>query len=326
MKKFQIIFLLALIFSAENYFGNVAFGSTNGATNADDLISPPAAVSETARGFYNAGTEKLRAGKLDDAEALLESSLAKQDKRVQPAALFNLGHVRFAQGIEELKSSPDSAATIKRSVDATADGTGAIQKATDALVSDDVKQMVEVYLAGRGVRKEVRAATLAVQRAMEARGKTLAKWRRALGDFQSAAELNPADASAVHNAEVVEQAIAKLVDNIREEQQTAANLGAKKSELNELMKQLKGKIPAQDMPTGAAGEENEDSDDGKQPTPESLSGQKESDQGSGAQDLGLKISPEEAGQLLNGLQPGGKQLPMGQGETGTPQNRSGRIW
>jgi len=92
------------------------------------------------------------------------------------------------------------------------------------------------------------------------------------------------------------------------------------------MKQLKGKIPAQDMPPGAAGEENEDSDDGKQPTPESLSGQKESDQGSGGQDLGLKISPEEAGQLLNGLQPGGKQLPMGQGETGTPQNRSGRIW
>jgi hypothetical protein len=29
---------------------------------------------------------------------------------------------------------------------------------------------------------------------------------------------------------------------------------------------------------------------------------------------------------MNSIQPDGKPLPMGQGETDTPKNRSGRIW
>ncbi len=93
------------------------------------------------------------------------------------------------------------------------------------------------------------------------------------------------------------------------------------------MKQLKGKIPAQDMPPGApGGQDDDEGDDGKLPSPESLTGQKESDKGGGGQELGLKISPEQAGQIMNSLQPDGKQLPMSQGEPGTPKNRSGRTW
>jgi hypothetical protein len=53
---------------------------------------------------------------------------------------------------------------------------------------------------------------------------------------------------------------------------------------------------------------------------------KESDQGGGGQETGLKLSAEQAGQLMNSLQPDGKQLPMGAGETAQPQNRNGRIW
>jgi hypothetical protein len=99
-------------------------------------------------------------------------------------------------------------------------------------------------------------------------------------------------------------------------------------ELDGLLKQLKGKIPAPNMPPGASGgEEDEDGDDGKKPSPESLSGLKEGEKnGGGGQELGMKISAEQAGQLMNGIQPDGKQLPMGQNETGTPQNGSGRIW
>ena len=301
-----------------------AFGSTNDATNADNSISPPRVVQETGRGFYNAGTEKLRAGKWSDAETLLESSLAKQDERVQPAALFNLGHVRFAQGKEELKKSPDAAATAKRSRAAAEAGAGAIQQAADALAGNEVRQMVEAYFAGRGVRKEMRAATEAVQRAMEAHGKTLLKWRRALSDFQGAAELNPADTNATHNAEVVAQAIAKLVDSLREMQQAAASLGGKQAGLNGLLKQLKGQIPAPNMPPGAPGEDGEEDDGGDRPLPESLSGLEEPDNTGGGMEL--KISPEKAGELLNGLQPDGKPLPMGQGDAGNPKDRSKRIW
>jgi hypothetical protein len=302
-----------------------AFGSTNDTTNTDNFISPPPVVRETALGFYNAGTERLLAGKFDDAETLLESSLARQDERVQPAALFNLGHVRFAQGIEELKKSPPG--TARRSQAAMQGGAAAIQKAEDALAGNDIQQMVDAYLAGRGTRKEMRAATVAVQRAMEQYGKTLVKWRRALGDFKSATELDPADTNASHNAEVVKQAIAKLVDRLREMQQVATNLGGKKSELDQLMKQLKGKIPAPDMPPGASGGEvDEEGDDDKPPSPESLTGLEESDKGGGGQEMSLKISPEQAGQLMNSLQPDGKQLPMAPGELGRPKDRSGRIW
>ena len=323
MKNFQKCFSALLICSAVVFAGNATLVSTNDLTNVDHSVSMPS--PETARGCYNAATKKLHAGKWDDAEALLEASLIKQDERVQPAALFNLGEVRFAQVIEELKKAP--AGATQRSQAATAAAAGAIQQAVDALASNDVQQMVEAYLAGRGVRKDMREAARAVQRALDEHGKTLAKWRRALGDFQSAAELNPADTNATHNAEAVQQAIAKLVDSIREMQQAAANLGGKQAELNGLMKQLKGKIPAPNMPPGASGGKDEDEgDDGEKPSPESLTGKEESDKGGGGQEMNLQISPEQAGQLMNSIQPDGKQLPMGQGELGEPKNRGGRIW
>jgi hypothetical protein len=40
----------------------------------------------------------------------------------------------------------------------------------------------------------------------------------------------------------------------------------------------------------------------------------------------LRLSPEKAGDLLNGLQPDAKPLPMGQGESGKPRDPSHRIW
>ncbi len=301
------------------------FGSTNNAAIADISISPPPVASENPRALYNAGTEKLRAGKLSESETLLESAVVKQNERVQPAALFNLGHVRFAQGIEELKKTPPANVTNTRARTADATGADAIQKATDALASNDMQQMVEAYVTGRGARKEMREATKAVQRAMEVYGKTLSKWRRSMGDFQSAAELNPADTNATHNAEMVAQAIAKLVDSLRDMQQAAAGLNGKLGQLNGLMSQLKGRIPGPNAPPGAAGEEGEEGEDGNGPLPESLTGQQEAPT-DGGREAGLKISPEAAAQLLNGIQPGGKQLPMGQGETGKPKDRSGRIW
>jgi hypothetical protein len=325
MKTFQNLFPAMLIFSAEISIGHTAFASTSLETNADILIPPPALQPETGRELYNAGTEKLRAGKWNDAETLLEASLAKQNERVQPAALFNLGHVCFAQGQEELKKSPNGAAATKRARAATEAGTGAAQMAADALASNDLQQMVQAYFAGRGVRKEMRAATQAVQRAMEAHGKALLKWRRALSDFQSAAELNPADTNAVRNAEIVAQAIARLVDSLREMQAAAAGIGGKQADLNGLLAQLKGRIPAPNAPPGAAGEEDDDEGGkGDRPMPESLSGLQERDDTGGGQEL--KISPEKAGELLNGLQPDGKPLPIGQGEAGPPRNNSKRIW
>src|SRR6266478_4260673 len=62
----------------------------------------------TPRELFNAGAQNLGAGKLAEAETFLERALASQDERLQPATLYNLGHVRFGQGIEELKKGPSA--------------------------------------------------------------------------------------------------------------------------------------------------------------------------------------------------------------------------
>jgi hypothetical protein len=143
---------------------------------------------------------------------------------VQPPTLYNLGHVRFAQGLEELKKSLSAKPTAARGRAAAQRSDPAIQQAADALASHDVQKMVAAYQNGRGVRKELKAAAAAVRRALELHGAALRKWQRALGDFKSAAELNPADTNARHNAEIVERAIAKLVDSIVEMQQVAMGM------------------------------------------------------------------------------------------------------
>jgi len=85
---------------------------TLGATPAPDRIASagPEPTPETARDFYNSGTRKLAQRKYREAEALLETALAKQVEAVQPGALYNLGHVRFAQGLDELQKGPQRGA------------------------------------------------------------------------------------------------------------------------------------------------------------------------------------------------------------------------
>jgi len=296
-------------------------------SNSPALTNAPFAKPEppptTPREFFNAGSQKLRDGKLREAEAFLQSALARQDERVQPPTLYNLGHVRFAQGLEELKKSLSAKPTAARARAAAQRSDPAIQQAADALAGHDVQKMVAAYQHGRGVRKELKAAAEAVRRALELHGAALRKWQRALGDFKSAAELNPADAEARHNAEIVERAIAKLVDSIVEMQQVAMVMSPRERELAEKLKQLKGQIPEPFMPPGAAGDD-EDDEDGKGRPPEIKPGDKEGATKEGEE---IMISPETAGWLLEGFKlDGERRLPMGQGEQGKPQDRAKRNW
>src|SRR6476620_1515711 len=65
----------------------------------------------TARDFYNEGTRFLSQSNLWRAEFSLQHSLDLQDPRFQPPALYNLGHIRFTQGAEELKKGPPAQRT-----------------------------------------------------------------------------------------------------------------------------------------------------------------------------------------------------------------------
>jgi len=300
-------------------FNGALYASTNSnAVSSTTTTASPAPASP--REFYNAGTKKMDEAKWREAEAYLETALGSQQEGLQPPSLYNLGHVRFAQGVEELKKGPSAAKTTRRLKAAGDSADEAIREADAALAGDDLTHLVMAYQRGRGVRRELKAATDAVKVAMEKHRAALLKWQRSSGDFKSALELVRSDADANFNAEVMDRCIAKLVDSIRQMQSNAGTCASKKEELGEKMKQLKGRIPAQDMPPGAAGDDDEEEDQpmGKDP------GQKEGPTKQGDE---MALSPEQAGWLLQGFKlDADRRLPMGEGELGKPRDPKKPTW
>jgi tetratricopeptide (TPR) repeat protein len=278
--------------------------------------APEPPPPSTPREFFNAGTQKLQQGKLREAESYFESALSSQVSRLQPPALYNLGHVRFGQGKEELKKGPAAGPTAAHGQAAAQSADEASREADEALRSEDVNKMVAAYLHGRGVRRELKAATKAVKRAMETHGTALAKWQRSSGDFKSTVELDKEDKDAEQNAEIVDRCIAKLIDSLRELEQIAMAMGNKGDELKEKMQALKGKIPAPDMPPGAPGDDDEDED-----MPQ---GPKEGPTKEGEE---TALSPEQAAWLLEGFQlDSERRLPMGQQTTADPKGKNRKPW
>ncbi|PWU20333.1 MAG: hypothetical protein C5B50_04255 [Verrucomicrobia bacterium] len=278
--------------------------------------SPPSSPRE----FFNAGTQKLREGKFREAEAFLESALASQNERLQPPSLYNLGHVRFQEGIAELKKGPSSKPLIARSQAASDSADEAMRAIDDALASDELDKMVAAYVRGRGARKELKAATAAVKRALEVHGSTLTVWQRASDDFKSSFELDPADNNAQKNAETVDRYIAKLVDLLREMQKCSNGMCNKSSGLGDKLKKLKGRIPAPNMPPGAGGDDDDDEDTPFGPKP----GQEEGPSREGHE---MMLTREQAGWLLDSFKlDSERRLPMGGWEPGKPGERARPTW
>ena len=293
-------------------------------TNSPPSVSEP--IPESPREQFNLGTRKLIAGKLGEAETLFQQSLQSQEERFQVPALFNLGHTRFGQGQEQLKKSPDGNLSAARGRAAAQWGDAAAARARTALEGNDLQEMVAAYMNGRGARRALKSATDAVRTALDLHGTTLRKWQRAAQDFRSAAELNPADTNALHNAQLVEQEIAKLVDSIRQMQQAMQAMMRSRQGLQELMKQLGGRIPEQNMPPGARGEEEEEEEgENGRKEPDFKPGQRE---GPGREGQEMTLSPEEAGWLLDSLKADSdRRLPMGQSGEALPKDRNkGKDW
>ena len=287
------------------------------AARADDAAGPAPAAS--ARDLYNAGTRQFQAGKLAEAETLLQNSVAVQDLRVQPEALYNLGCVRVAQGVDILKQNNNPKGTAEHADELTGAAGEASQQIDAAIASQNTEKMVMAYLRGGGVRREINAATKAVRQALESQQAVLAKWQRAAGDFRSAAELQSQNADAPVNAAATERAIAALIDKLNQLQQAGLRMKSAGRQLGEKLQQLKGLIPAPNMPPGAPGDDDDDED---------MPGLKPGEQeGQGRTGEEIKISPEEAEQILNGYKlKGDHGLPFGQNGTATPKNRTGKNW
>ncbi len=78
------------------------------------------------------------------------------------------------------------------------------------------------------------------------------------------------------------------------------------------------------MPPGAPGDDGEEDPGGH--TPDELRDTAEGVSRDG-KEMEITLSPEEAGNLLNGFQLGGdRQLPMAKGDAGQPKDRKLRDW
>ena len=278
----------------------------------------------SARQLYNFGTSNLNAGKLGEAESYLQSAVASQDQRIQPAALYNLGLTRFQEGAKEKTNAPDSRALDAQTTYAAQNGASAIHAVDDALASDDVQAMVAAYLRGRGARRDLKGAIAAVQRAMDTYGVVLAKWRRASGDFHGTVELRPNDLDAQTNADLTDRYIAELVDEMKLMMPRKSGMEQQREELGKKMAMLKGKIPDQSGPP-MMGDDGDDDEDGKKPPRQPQAGDQEGPVKNGQQ---MQLTFEEARRLLGLLQLDANRklyLPGGD-EKDKPRDPKGRDW
>lgn len=283
-------------------------------------ITAALAVREvTPREAYNQGVEALNKGLLREAESWLLRSTAAQRESLQPPALYDLGHVRFRQGQELLKGEQQRQPLIDRGDNANDDGVDATMQAKRALKKDELNAILEAYLAGRPVRKQLRLAHEDVQRALDLYGAVLVRWRRSVGDFRSSDELRASE-DATFNARVVERHIEELLKHVQELEKQKQMLGGTRGELKEKMAELKSKIPEGMLQPGQ-GDEEEEEEDGEQPKPEPGM------QRAGEEGEKRGITPEIAQQILEALGlKGDRKLPIGGEEQTKPRDRKGKDW
>jgi Ca-activated chloride channel family protein len=304
-------------------------GESNGSgglsvpTNAAPKFPPP----KTPREFFNSGTRLLAAKKYADAETAFKSTLTSQVDSLRTPALFNLGCTRYLQGLADLEKTADEKQIVRNIQSAETRARDAVMSAEAAMAANDTDQMVAAYLRGRGARKEIKAVREQVKQTMETYGKTLERWRRAQNDFRGAVELNPSDADAAENVKRVEEAIAELIDRIRKLMEAImAKMGGPKPKFDDMMQQLKGKIPEDKMPPGAPGDEEEE-DGGIRL--EELRDRMESP-GKEGEERELPLSREQAEQMLEGFKMDGtKRLPMTpdpNGKPGKPFEKKLKDW
>ncbi len=276
----------------------------------------------TPRELYNDGTARLREGKLREAEASLQVAVASNNEKIQTPALYNLGHTRFKQGMETLKEIKDGKGTQSRGEAAAERGENAIKAADQAMNGFSIDHLVEAYMQGKGARKELKAATEAVKKALDQYGVVLQRWQRSSGDFKSAYELRSAASDARENAGIVDQHIAQLVDELNQAKATCEKCQNAGNKLKEKMKKLKEMMPEQQkQQCDNPGEEEED-EEGKPRLPKE--GEKEGPSKDGHE---IPLSPEEAGRMLEAMRlDGNRKLPLGAGDSTPPKGRTGKQW
>ena len=287
--------------------------------------TPALAVQRSARELYNEGAAKLVKGELREAETALREAAATNSENVQPLALYNLGHVRFAQGTETLKGEGNRQQLLGSADAACVVAEEAIRKGTPAAEGDDLQQIIGAYMEARAARKELRVSRDDTQRTIDLLGSALSRWRRSVGDFQSAAELDAKNEDATFNADIVERKIAELLKFKKQTEQRSESVGSQREKIKELMKKLRGKIPKGMM--SESDDEEDDDDEGEKGEPKI--GEKQQQRIGGERE----VSPEMARWLKETMKRRTMSLGNEEGEGFRPSDeqrkpaqRKGKDW
>jgi len=290
--------------------------------------SPALAVQRDARELYNEGVGRLGKGELRDAEMVLREAAARDSGQIQPLALYNLGHVRFQQGTETLKGEGNRQQLLDSSAAAVTVAEEAIRHGDRAVEGDELQEIIAAYMQARAARKDLRVSRDETRRTLDLIGSALNRWRRSVGDFHSAAELDASNADANTNADVVERKIEELLKFKKQVEQQSEQVSEEREKMKELMKKMRGKIP-KEMQRESDDEEDDD-DEEEEGKKEPKIGEKQQQRIGGERE----VSPEMARWLKETMKRrtmslGGKE--EGEGfkpteEQRKPMQRKGRDW
>ena len=289
------------------------------------------AAVHTGQAYYNEGVDKLSQNELREAEAAFRQALQTNHAKVQPPALYNLGHVRFLQGKETLKGEGNRQLLLDSSAAAMALAEEVIRRTEPVADSTDIQELVSAYMEARAARKRLRMTRDEGTRELDLLGSALSRWRRSVGDFRGAHELEPAHQDASFNADVVERHIDELLKFKKKVEEQQANVGQQREKLKELMKKMRGKIPAE-MQRGSDDEEDDEEEEPQEPKPgetpkqqqQRIGGEREIDP-----DM-LRVLKEKMPQRTMSVGQEGEQEMQGFRPDGRrpnePRNRKGRDW
>ena len=287
---------------------------------------PVLASQPGARELYNDGVTKLGKGELRDAEMALRKAAGADVEAVQPLALYNLGHVRFRQGEETLKGEGKREQLLDSSAAACTVAEEAIRNGGRALESDALQEIIAAYMDARAARKELRFSRDETSRTMGLIGSTLERWRRSVGDFHSAVELDAANGDAKINAEVVERKIAELLIFKKQLEQQGEQVAGKREDIKEMMKKMRGKIPKEMQRESDEEEDDEDDEKKDEPKPGEKQQQRIGSDREVSPDMArwLKETMKRRTMSLGTKQEGEGFRPTE--EQRKPQQRKGRDW
>jgi hypothetical protein len=310
---------------------------TAGTAAAQEMKSP--------RELYNQGVQQLAKNQLREAEGSLRMAVQGNQASVQPVALYNLGHVRFAQGQETLKGEGNRQMLLDSGTAASALAEEVIRRIGPVTESEDVNTLVGAYMDARAARKRIRLSRDESTRELDLLGSAISRWHRSLGDFLSANELDASNVDAKFNADVVDRRIEELLKFKKKVEQQQDSLGEQKEKLREMMKKMRGKIPKERQRESDDEESDEDDDEPQEPQGQKEQKETKADKGQQKQRIGgeREIDPDVLKVLKEKMTPKTMQLgqdvetgPEGQDKEGfrpvdgnqpnQPKTRRGRDW